>query len=195
LHYDESPIMFTMSSDGGNRWTQPVEISGRNPTYCQWQDDSNDPDTSGSGNNGQGTSEGPDDPVACDQNEFAYPAVAPDGTVDVQWDNEQNLLAYELPQRYDSQVLFVKSSDGGQTWSDQSPTTANHDQCVRFPAQAAGAPTAGFSNPCVIPTHVVNKEDSYDTAQHGNDGTPFPDYPLNVQGRITLTGHQFRVNS
>src|SRR2546423_1053498 len=98
LHYDESPIMFTMSSDGGNRWTQPVEISGRNPTYCQWQDDPNDPDTNGSGNNRQGPVAGPDDPVACDQNEFAYPAVAPDGTLYVQWDNEQNLLAYELPQ-------------------------------------------------------------------------------------------------
>src|SRR5439155_22958781 len=94
-----------------------------------------------------------------------------------------------------SQELCDKSSDGGQTWSGETPTTANQEQCVRLPGQAAGAPTAGLPNPCVIPTHVVNKEDSYDTAQHGNDGTPFPDYPLNVQGRITLTDHQFRVNS
>jgi hypothetical protein len=37
-------------------------------------------------------------------------------------------------------------------------------------------------------------EDSYDTTTHGSE-TPFPDYPINADGRTTMTGHQFRVNS
>src|SRR5919198_5544605 len=41
LAYDESPIWFTMSSDGGTKWTAPVEISGRNPSYCTFQADPN----------------------------------------------------------------------------------------------------------------------------------------------------------
>src|SRR5215213_5281177 len=40
--YDESPTMFVKSEDGGRRWTQPVEISGRNPRFCTFQDDAED---------------------------------------------------------------------------------------------------------------------------------------------------------
>jgi hypothetical protein len=193
--YDESPVMFVMSRDGGQRWTLPVEISGRNPDYCTFQDDANDPDTSANGgNSSQATSEGPDDPNACDQDSFSYPAVAPDGTLYVQFDNEQNMQAYEPPQRYDSQVLVVKSKDGGRTFQGETPTTANQQGCVRVAQQAAGTPSGNFGNPCIVPIHVVNKEDSYDFQDHGS-GTPFPDYPINVDGRTTLTGHQFRVNS
>src|SRR5919202_6309050 len=188
--YDESPIMFTMSSDGGSHWTLPVEVSGRNPAYCTFQDDANDPDTSAQGgNSSQANSEGPDDPNACDQDEFVYPAVAPDGTLYAQFDNEQNSQAYELPQRYDSQTMLIKSTDGGKTFQGEQPTPANQAGCVRIPAMATGP-----NNTCIVPMHIVNKEDSYDTTTHG-PSTPFPDYPLNVSGRTTLTGHQFRVNS
>jgi hypothetical protein len=195
LRYDESPIMFTMSSDGGQRWTLPVEVSGRNPAYCTFQDDANDPDTdSSSTGSTQANAETADDPNACDQDEFVYPAVAPDGTLYAQFDNEQNSSAYETPQRYDSQVMLIKSTDGGKTFQGEQPTAANQAGCVRVPQQAAGTPTAGYQNPCIVPIHIVNKEDSYDTTTHGSS-TPFPDYPINVDGSTTLTGHQFRVNS
>ena len=193
--YDESPAMFVKSEDGGRRWTEPVEISGRNPVYCTFQDD---PDDTVSGNGARSTraaSEGPDDPFACDQNGFSYPVVAPDGTLYVQFDNEQNLAAFELPQRYDSQVMLVRSHDGGDTFEGATPTANNQSGCVRVPGQARGTPRPGFSNPCIVPIHIVNKEDSYDYFTAGNTGPAVPDYPINVTGRTTLTGHQFRVNS
>lgn len=188
--YDESPVMFVKSEDGGRRWTQPVEISGRNPVYCTFQDDADDTaDTSGPRST-QGTAEGPDDPFACDQNSFSYPVVAPDGTLYISWDNEQNLAAYELPQHYDSQVMLVKSTDGGDTFVGESPNAANQLGCVRVPSMARGP-----NGSCIVPIHIVNKEDSYDFFEHGAEGTAVPDYPINVTGRTTLTGHQFRVNS
>jgi hypothetical protein len=203
--YDESPTMFVKSEDGGKRWTLPAEISGRNPAYCTFQDDPNDPDVSNSSSpSDQANSEGPDDPFACDQDSFSYPTVAPDGTLYVQFDNEQNSQAYEPPQRYDSQVMIVKSTDGGDTFFGETPTAANqndnpatptNEACVRIPQAAKGKPVAGFQNPCIVPIHVVNKEDSYDFTNHGADGTAVPDYPINPDGRTTLTGHTFRVNS
>jgi hypothetical protein len=188
--YDESPIMFIKSEDGGRRWTLPVEISGRNPVYCTFQDDEDDNIDATGPNSTQGTAEGPDDPFACDQDGFAYPVVAPDGTLYVQFDNEQNFAAYEHPQRYDSQVLLVKSEDGGNTFFGETATPANQTGCVRVAAAALGP-----NGSCIVPIHVVNKEDSYDFLNHGADGTAVPDYPINVTGRTTLTGHQFRVNS
>jgi len=192
--YDESPTMFVKSEDGGRSWTVPVEISGRNPVYCTFQDDADDV-SGGSEGPPQAHSEGPEDPVACDQDGFAYPIVAPDGTLYVQFDNEQNLAAYELPQRYDSQVMLVKSRDGGDTFEGEVPTAPNQAGCVHVSGQARGTPRPGFSNPCIVAIHIVNKEDSYDFFTVGATGVAVPDYPINVVGRTTLTGHQFRVNS
>ena len=141
------------------------------------------------------TAEGPEDPFACDQDGFSYPVVAPDGTLYVQFDNEQNLAVYELPQHYDSQVMLIKSRDGGDTFEGEAPTAANQSGCVHVSGQAPGTPRPGFSNPCIVPIHIVNKEDSYDYFSPGSSGPAVPDYPINVDGRTTLTGHQFRVNS
>lgn len=195
--YDESPIMFVKSEDGGRRWTLPVEITGRNPARCTFQDDADDTADTNGPNSSQGTAEGPDDPFACDQDQFSIPVVAPNGDLYIHFQNEQNSAAYELPQRYDSQIMIVKSTDGGDTFSGETPTTANQAGCVRQQSAAAGTPTGSFGNPCIVPIHVVDLEDSYDNfSQAGaGSGTAFPDYPQNVSGRNTLTGHQFRVNS
>jgi hypothetical protein len=193
--YDESPTMLVKSEDGGRRWTRPVEISGRNPVYCTFQDDPDDTAAANGATSPQGTVEGPEDPFACDQDGFSYPVVAPDGTLYVQFDNEQNLAAYELPQRYDSQVMLIASRDGGDTFEGELPTAANQNGCVTVSGQAPGTPRPGFSNPCIVPIHIVNKEDSYDFFSTGSTGPAVPDYPINVAARTTLTGHQFRVNS
>ena len=188
--YDESPTMFVKSEDGGRRWTQPVEISGRNPRFCTFQDDANDSGDANGPSSARGNAEGPDDPFACDQDGFSYPVVAPDGTLYVQWDNEQNSQAYEAPQRYDSQVMLVKSTDGGDTFAGETPTPANQAGCVRVQGAARGV-----GGSCIVPRHIVNKEDSYDFLNHGAAGQAIPDYPINEDGRTTLTGHEFRVNS
>ena len=193
--YDESPTMLVKSEDGGLTWTRPVEISGRNPAYCTFQDDADDTADANGAASPQATAEGPEDPFACDQNGFSYPLVAPDGTLYVQFDNEQNMAAYELPQLYDSQVMLIKSRDGGDTFEGEAPTAANQNGCVNVAGRAPGRPRPGFSDPCIVPIHIVNKEDSYDFFSAGSTGPAVPDYPINVNGRLTLTGHQFRVNS
>lgn len=144
--YDESPIYFTYSDDAGASWATPKEISGRSEEYCTFQDDSDDVAAG-------------EDPFECDQNQFAYPAVGPSGELYVHFHNEQNEQAWESGEMYESQIMLVKSSDGGETW--------------------------------VGPVHVVQLEDSYTAPPVGSSG----DYPINVQFRTTLTGHQFRVNS
>jgi hypothetical protein len=187
--YDESPIFFTKSEDGGRRWTDPVEISGRSVTYCKFQDDPEDSaDTTGD-SNPSGVSETPDDPNACDQDQFAYPAVAPNGDLYVHFHNEQHLEAYEPGQNYDSQIMIVKSNDGGDTWSG-NPNPAEQAGCVPNPLAADAA-----IGTCIVPIHVVDLEDSYDEAQEEGPQSFTADYPINVDGRTTLTNQQFRVNS
>ncbi len=144
--FDESPVMFSYSDDAGQTWTQPQELSGRSEDYCTFQDDGND------------VARG-EDGFECDQDQFAYPAVGPGGVLYVHFHNEQNEQAWEAPEMYESQIMVVKSTDGGETWS--------------------------------APQHVVQLEDSYTAPPVGDSG----DYPLNVDNRTTMTGHQFRVNS
>ena len=85
---------------------------------------------------------------------------------------------------------------GTMTFSGEAPTAANQAGCVVVPGQAAGTPAPGFANPCIVPVHVANLEDSNDNLSHVEGGpTAVPDFPINVDGRVTLTGHQFRYSS
>jgi hypothetical protein len=133
----ESPIYESHSDDGGHTWSPPQEISGSG-AFCDFQ------------------VEGPRG--ECDQDQYSVPTVAPDGSVYVAFQNEQNSRIAEQGERCgidvlrcESQYLVVKSTDGGESWSD--------------------------------PAFVVGLEDSA------------RDYPLNVEGRRTLSGYQIRVNS
>jgi hypothetical protein len=56
--------------------------------------------------------------------------------------------------------MIVKSIDGGRTFFGDEPTAANQAGCVRQEGAALGKPTASFGNPCIVPIHVVDKEDS-----------------------------------
>jgi hypothetical protein len=144
--YDESPVMFSYSDNAGKSWSVPKEISGRSEAYCTFQDDADDVAAG-------------EDGFECDQDQFAYPAVAPNGDLYVHFHNEQNQQAWEASEQYESQIMVVKSSDGGVSWAG--------------------------------PTHVVQLEDSYTAPPVGDSG----DYPISVDRRTTLTGHQFRLNS
>ncbi|HEY2950925.1 MAG TPA: sialidase family protein [Micromonosporaceae bacterium] len=129
--YASSAIFESHSDDGGATWSTPHAISGANAALCTFQ------------------VAGP--AGVCDENQFSVPTIAPDGTVYVAFENEQNEALWEAPGRFDDQYLLVRSADGGASWT--------------------------------APSFVVGLE----------DGTN--DYPINVNGRQTLTGYQLRVNS
>jgi hypothetical protein len=90
--------------------------------------------------------------------------------------------------------MIVKSEDGGDSWyGDLNP--AEQAGCRPLPYSAnADERTPGA---CIVPIHVIDMEDSYDSSSQSDDGsqTAIADYPINVQGRTTLTNMQFRVNS
>jgi hypothetical protein len=91
----EATIRLAHSDDGGFTWTALKDISGSNPTYCT-------------------------DYVfapACDASVLPWPAVSPDGSVHVEFENLQNQAAWEPGETGESQIMVVSSDDGGVTWS------------------------------------------------------------------------------
>jgi BNR/Asp-box repeat len=94
--YQESPIYLSYSDDGGRTWSRPTEISGSHPS-CTFQ-------TTGAARE-------------CDEDQFSIPEVAPDGTVYVHYANFQNEAAWEVDFDFDGQIMVVRSTNGGQTFS------------------------------------------------------------------------------
>ncbi len=95
--YAESPIYLSYSDDGGVTWSTPKEISGSSASLCTLQ------------------STGP--AGECDEDQFSIPTVAPDGTVYVMFINGQHSAAWEQPFDFDSQIMVVKSVNGGASFS------------------------------------------------------------------------------
>jgi hypothetical protein len=90
----EAPIFFSRSTNGGVTWSAIKEISGNNPDICQFGnafDPSNDPND-------------------CNFDQGSDPIVGPDGTIYVTFNNCNTPTLV-------CQQLFVKSSDGGTTWT------------------------------------------------------------------------------
>jgi hypothetical protein len=115
----ESPIYFVRSRDGAVTWTSGTEISGSSP-LC-----------SGQGATGPTT--------RCDQNDagFSTPIVAPDGTIYVAFLNHEAQGA-----SLRDQVLLVRSSDGGDSWSDPRPIVGLiHDGSGDYPSNWRGDST------------------------------------------------------
>ena len=112
-NYAESPIYFSYSDDGGLTWSTPKKISGSNPTFCTFQ-------TTGPAGE-------------CDEDEFGIPVVAPNGTLYVHFTNGQNSGAWEQPFDFDSQIMVVKSTDGGVTFSAPVPAVQLEDGLSDMP--------------------------------------------------------------
>lgn len=109
----DSPIFFSYSDDGGLTWTEPKEISGSNPDFCTHQE---------SGPAGQ-----------CDEDQFSIPKVASNGTLYVHFANMQNQAEWEVPGELDSQLMVIKSTDGGETFSDPVPAVQLEDGFSEMP--------------------------------------------------------------
>lgn len=95
--YAESPIWLSYSDDGGLTWSRPQEISGSHPLCTQQS----------SGPVGE-----------CDEDQFSIPEVGPDGSVVVHFQNNNIDADWETPGEFENTVLVVKSTDGGESWSD-----------------------------------------------------------------------------
>lgn len=111
--YAESPIYLSYSDDGGRTWSHPAEISGSNATFCTYQ---------ATGPAGE-----------CDEDQFSIPAVASDGTLYVQFANEQNDAAWDVEYDFDNQIMVVKSTDGGETFTSPVPTVQVEDGTSDMP--------------------------------------------------------------
>jgi hypothetical protein len=98
----DAPIFFSRTTDGGQRWSKPVEISGANPEICAF-----------------GNIFDPHQPAdACNNDQFSAPVVGPDGAVYVFFMNfNTERRTVTAPGGLINQILMVKSTDGGVTWS------------------------------------------------------------------------------
>jgi hypothetical protein len=101
--YASSDIVISWSDDGGATWTKPKSIAAVHPS-CTFQ------------------STGPAGSTACDENQFSIPEVASNGTLYLHFLNGQNEAAWEAEFDFDSQILVMRSTDGGGTFS--APTQA-----------------------------------------------------------------------
>jgi hypothetical protein len=102
VDFCESPIFFSRSTDGGVNWSEPLEISGNNPDICRFGDFF-DPNENAN---------------ACNFSQGSYPLVGPDGTIYVVFNNSNSSPEAAASGIGVAQQLFVKSTDGGQTWTD-----------------------------------------------------------------------------
>jgi hypothetical protein len=94
-----SPVVLSHSDDAGKTWSHSVEISGSNPAGC----------TAHQGIGAAGV---------CDESFFSYGAVEPNGDVVVGFMNQQHAAAWEVPNEFEDQILTVRSTDGGDHWSN-----------------------------------------------------------------------------
>jgi len=97
--FAQSLIEFSYSDDAGKQWSRPKPISGFSPT-C----------TANQGFAGA--------PNQCDESFFSYGVVLPNGHLAVGFINQQHAAAWEEPNEYENQILVVRSSNGGATWSN-----------------------------------------------------------------------------
>jgi hypothetical protein len=104
-------IVEAHSDDGGSTWTTPQVISGSDPVDCTAQPN----------------------PPACDNATSAFPAVSPDGSVHVAFEDVQHESAWEPGECCENQYLVVNSKNGGATWSAPGPVIDLEDGSRDFP--------------------------------------------------------------
>jgi hypothetical protein len=116
-----APIVFSYSDDGGLTWSPPKVISGSHPT-CTFQTD---------GSTG----------TECDEDQNSIPEVAPNGDLLVYFGNYQNEDLWEIPEDFDAQMMVVRSTNGGQSFSDPVVAAGREDGASDTPWSVIGRQT------------------------------------------------------
>ncbi|HET7277203.1 MAG TPA: sialidase family protein [Dermatophilaceae bacterium] len=118
--YNESPVYFAYSDDGGLTWSTPKEISGSNP-LCHFQN---------AGPVGE-----------CDEDSFPITEVAPNGDIVVHFATGNVDAAWETAGEYEQTLMAVKSTDGGATFSNPVVIANLEDGAADTPWSVIGRQT------------------------------------------------------
>jgi hypothetical protein len=120
--YASSDIVISWSDNGGITWTKPRSIAAVHPS-CTFQ------------------TTGPTGSTSCDENQFSIPEVASNGTLYLHFLNGQNEAAWEAEFDFDSQILVMRSTDGGATFSAPSQAAQLEDGLSDTPYSVIGRQT------------------------------------------------------
>ena len=197
--FSDVSVIVERSDDGGITWTDPVTVAKGNGTIS---------------NGGTNVLFNDKDWIAVDRGTSAHR-----GSVYVTWARQQ----YRQDVQTESPIFFVRSRDGGVTWTSGTEISGESPLCS---GQGATGPTtrcdqndAGFSSPIVAPdgtiyvaflNHQAQGASLRDqvllvSSSDGGDHWSAPrrivglihdgagDYPTNWRGDSRLTGCQFRI--
>ncbi|MDQ3777386.1 MAG: glycoside hydrolase [Actinomycetota bacterium] len=117
--YASSDILVSWSDDGGVTWTKPISIAAQHPS-CTYQET------------------GPEGSTACDENQFSIPEVATDGTLYIHFFNSQNEAAWEDPFDFDAQIMVMKSTTGGASFTGPFQVAQVEDGLTDMPFTVIG---------------------------------------------------------
>ena len=114
-----SDIQVSWSDDGGETWSEPKSIEAVHPS-CTYQET------------------GPEGSLACDENQFSIPEVGADGDLYIHFLNYQNEAAWEDPIDFDAQIMVMKSTDGGATFTGPFQVAQLEDGLTDMPWTVIG---------------------------------------------------------
>jgi hypothetical protein len=197
--FSDVSVIVERSDDGGITWTDPVTVAAGNGTI------------SNGGSNAQFNDK---DWIAVDRGTSRYR-----GSVYITWARQQ----YRRDVQTESPIYFVRSRDGGNTWTSGTEISGESPLCS---GQGSSGPVtrcdqndAGFSSPIVAPDGTIfvaflnhqalgatlRDQVLLVSSTDGGDHWSAPrqivglihdgvgDYPTNWRGDSTLSGCQFRI--
>lgn len=137
-------------------------------------------------------------------NDKEWMSVGPDGTVYVSWTRFKVAKnAY-----FASPIVLSMSKDGGKTWSDWvSVSDKTHlfnqgsmplvaPDGTLYVAYEGATPGSGYNADAIIVARSTNGGKTFANAEVARAYDDYNCYPINIsQGRQTLSGEQFRINS
>jgi hypothetical protein len=117
-----SDIFISWSDDGGRTWTNPRSIAVTHPS-CTFQ------------------TTGPEGSRACDENQFSIAETAANGDLYIHFQNFQNEAAWEAEFDFDSQIMVIRSTNGGASFGPAGQAAQLEDGLSDMPWSVIGRQT------------------------------------------------------